>query len=155
METTIYINTIPTIEIPKKSRNIAALPIFFLMLGRSGRKIKAGMVPNHMNTVVIMGVAPMLYDMKYESAALLMLMVVNAMTKKKERIRSGRLRTNSIHKVTHLDMRSIVCIHGNSFLAFKETEYKQCQPYKRKDAHGYEPSGCRFWGVVYGFHLAG
>ena len=60
METMTYINIIPTMEMPRKRRNMAALPIFRLMLGRSGRKIKAGMVPNHMNAVVIMGVAPML-----------------------------------------------------------------------------------------------
>ena len=43
--------------------------------------MNAGIVPNHMNAVVMNGVAPMLYVMKYESAALVMLMVTKAIIK--------------------------------------------------------------------------
>ena len=51
-----------------------------------------------MNTVIMNGVAPMLYVMKYESAVLLMLMVAKEMMKKNDRIRSGRFLTSSIQR---------------------------------------------------------
>ena len=40
------------------------LPILRLMAGTSGMKMKAGMVPSHMNRVVRSGVAPTLKVMK-------------------------------------------------------------------------------------------
>ena len=59
-----YISNMPPIEMSKKRRNMAALPIRFLIAGSNGKKTNAGIVPNHIKTVVISGVAPMLYDIK-------------------------------------------------------------------------------------------
>ena len=63
-ETIAYIRSIPTIDTPRKILNIPAFPTFFFIAGTSGRKTKAGIVPSHMNTVIMKGVAPMLYVMK-------------------------------------------------------------------------------------------
>ena len=68
------------------------------MAGTRGMKMNAGMVPSHMNAVVITGVAPTLYVMKYASAAFPMLIIANAVMKKNASTLRGRLRRNSIQR---------------------------------------------------------
>ena len=56
------------------------------------------MVPSHIKAVVIIGVAPTLYVIKYASAAFPMLIIAKAVMKKKASTLNGRLRRNSIQR---------------------------------------------------------
>ena len=117
-----YMSSMAVMAMPRNNRNIPFLPILRLMAGTIGMKMNAGIVPSHMNTVVIRGVACMLKVMKYESAALLMLMVVKAMKKKNDNTRSGRLRTSSIQRSLTLTCAlSLLSITMRSLLSKKVT----------------------------------
>ena len=59
-----YISNMAAMAMPRNKRNMPLLPILRLMAGTIGMKINAGIVPSHMNTVVISGVACMLKVMK-------------------------------------------------------------------------------------------
>ena len=72
----------------QKRLNIPLWPNLRFIAGTRGRRMNAGIVPSHMNTVVINGVAFILYVIKYESAALLTLIVMNAIMKKNDSMRS-------------------------------------------------------------------
>ena len=132
MEPHRYISSMAAMAIPRNRRNIPFLPIFRLMAGTIGRKMNAGMVPSHMNTVVMNGVACMLKVMKYESAALLMLMVVNAMMKKRDRILSGRFLTSSIQRSLTLTLAvSLLSITMRSLLS-KNVTSSSIKPVRAK-----------------------
>ena len=74
----------------------------------------------------------MLYVMKYESAALLMLIVVYAIMKKNESIRRGRLRTSSIHR--SLTLTFSVCLASMTMrsLLSKKHQTRRARPVRAK-----------------------